>query len=248
MPEEKIKQEAAVEVEESTEIKAIDEKLEPEKELLKSKAVISLPMTGATEAWMDDDDNFGGFSSLDDDQVAKDEVANTMSEEKIKQEAAVEVEESVEIKAIDEIIEQEKEVLERKEAISLPMTGATEAWMDDDDNFGGFSSSNDDPVNEEEMPKAMQETNIKEEAAVEIEESAEIKATDEKIEPEKEVLESKAAISLPMTGATEAWMEVDLGIIESNKEIQSLQLLNISENWMDDVATTIDTNIEDEKQ
>jgi len=140
--------------------------------------------------------------------------------------------------------------------------------MDDDDNFGGFSSSDDDPVKEDEMPKAMPEEKIKKKVAVEIKKSAE--TIDENLELVKEVLESKAAISLPMTGATEAWMEEDLGNIESdediseqnyssmelrrrieaieNKENQSLQLLNISENWMDDVATTIETNDKDDKQ
>merc|ERR1712111_20348 len=109
------------------EIKAIAEKIEPEKEVLESKATISLPMTGATEAWMDDDNNFGGFSSSDDDQVAEDEIPNKISKEKIKQEA--EVEESAEIKANAEKTEPEKELLESKAAISLPMTGANEAWM-----------------------------------------------------------------------------------------------------------------------
>merc|ERR1712111_225286 len=88
----------------SEEMKAI-----AEKEILKSKATISLPMTGATEAWMDDDNNFGGFSSSDDDQVAEDEIPNKISKEKIKQEAAVEEEESAEIKAIAEKTEPEKE-------------------------------------------------------------------------------------------------------------------------------------------
>merc|ERR1712058_216484 len=116
-----------------------EEKNEPEKEVLKSKAAISLPMTVATEAWMDDDDNFGGFSSSDDeitpeDENIKDEIPDTKLEEKVKEEARVEPEATTEIKACEE-----KEVLKSKAAISLPMTGATEAWMDDDDNFGGFS-------------------------------------------------------------------------------------------------------------
>merc|ERR1711973_705909 len=99
MPEEKMKVEAAVEVEESTEIKAVDEKNEPEKE--ESKAAISLPMTGATEAWMDDDENFGCFSSSDDNQDNEDEMPKTMPEENIKEEAAVEIKENREIKTID---------------------------------------------------------------------------------------------------------------------------------------------------
>merc|ERR1719348_1825969 len=173
MPEENI-EEAAVEIEESRVSKTIEKKIEQEKEILESKAAISLPMTGATEAWMDDDDNFGGFSSSDDDQGDEDK----MPEENIEK------------------IEAEKEVLKSKVALSLPMTGATEAWMDEDDKFDGFSSSDDDQVNEDEMLKAMPEENVKKEAAVEIEESAEI-------------LKSKAAISLPMTGATEAWMDDD---------------------------------------
>merc|ERR1711872_651469 len=121
MPEERVKEEDAVGKEESKEIKAIDEKNEPEKEVLKSKAAISLPMIGATEAWMDDNDNFGGFSSSDDDPINEDEIPNTMPK-----------------MLSDEKIELEKEVIERKAAISLPMTGATEVWMDDDDKFGGF--------------------------------------------------------------------------------------------------------------
>ena len=182
----------AVEIKEIAEIKSIDENTEPEKEVLESKASISLPMKGATEAWMDDDDNFGGFSSSDDDQVNEDEIANTMPEERVKEEDAVGKEESKEIKAIDEKNELKKEVLKSKAAISLPMIGATEAWMDDNDNFGGFSSSDDDPINEDEIPNTMPEMPI-----------------DEKIESEKEVIEHKAAISLPMTGATEVWMDDD---------------------------------------
>merc|ERR1712029_1220000 len=127
----------------------------PEKEILKSKAAISLPMTGATEAWMDDDDNFGGFSSSDEDQVNENKMPKAVPETNIKEEAAVEIEESEEIKATDKKIELEKEVLESKAAISLPMIGATEAWMDDNDNFGGFSSSDDDPINEDEIPNTM---------------------------------------------------------------------------------------------
>merc|ERR1712058_146855 len=103
---------------------------------------------------------------------------------------------------------EEKEVLKSKAAISLPMTGATEAWMDDDDNFGGFSSSDDEITPEDEnikyeIPDTKLEEKVKEEAAVEPEATAEIKTCEEKNEPEKEVLKSKAAISLPMTGATE---------------------------------------------
>merc|ERR1719348_2022805 len=134
MPEENI-EEAAVEIEESRVSKTIEKKIEQEKEILESKAAISLPMTGATEAWMDDDDNFGGFSSSDDDQGDEDK----MPEENIEQ------------------IEAEKEVLKSKVALSLPMTGATEAWMDEDDKFGGFSSSDDDQVAEDEIANKMSE-------------------------------------------------------------------------------------------
>ena len=159
---------------------------------------------------MDDDENFGCLSSSDDDQDNEDEMPKTMPEENIKEEAAVEIEENREIKTIDTKIEPEKEVLKIKAAISLPMTGATEAWMDDDDNFGGFSSSDDDQVDEHKvtntMPEeqikekayAMPETKIKEESLVEKEESEEIKAIDE----EKEVLTSKVAISLPTVSYT----------------------------------------------
>merc|ERR1712029_1233745 len=161
----------------------------PEEEVLESKAAISLPMTGATEAWMDDDDNFGGFSSSDEDQVNENKMPKAMPETNIKEEAAVELEKSAEIMATDKKIELEKEVVESKEAISLPMTGATEAWMDDDDNFDGFSSSDDDQVDEDKIANKISE---------------EMKAI-----AEKEILKSKAAISLPMTGATEAWMDDD---------------------------------------
>merc|ERR1719282_1223092 len=105
-------------------------------------------MIGATEAWMDDDDNFGGFSSSDDDQVDEDKITNTIQEEQIKEKATVEIEDGAEMKAIAE-----KEILKSKAAISLPMTGATEAWMDDDDNFGGFSSSDDEDTPEDQTKK-----------------------------------------------------------------------------------------------
>merc|ERR1712121_463034 len=102
--EEKVKEEAAVEPEATAEIKACEEKNEPEKEVLKSKVAISLPMTGATETWMDDDDNFGGFSSSDDeitpeDQTKKDDSTVKIPEQKVKEEAAVEPEATTEFKA-----------------------------------------------------------------------------------------------------------------------------------------------------
>merc|ERR1712130_237758 len=187
-----------------------------EKEVLKSKAAISLPMTGATETWMDDDDdNFGGFSSSDEeitpeDENIKDEIPDTKPEEKVKEEAAVEPEASAEIKACEEKNEPKKEIIKSKAAISLPMTGATEAWMEEeDDNFGGFSSSDDEITPEDQTKKddstvKIPEQKVKEEAAVEPEATAVIKACEE-----KEVLKSKAAISLPMTGATETWMDDD---------------------------------------
>merc|ERR1712098_723639 len=172
MLEEKVKEEAAVEPEATAEIKAYEEKNEPEKEVLKSKAAISLPMTGATEAWMDDDDNFGGFSSSDDeiipeDETKKDDSTVKIPEQKVKEGAAVEPEATKEIEACEE-----KEVLKSKAAISLPMTGATDAWMDDDDNFGGFSSSDDEITPEDENIKdeitdTKPEEKVKEEAAVE---------------------------------------------------------------------------------
>merc|ERR1712038_2040751 len=112
------------------------------------------------EAWMDDDDNFGGFSSSEDENI-KDEIIDTKPEEKVKEEAAVEPCE-------------EKNEPEKEAAIGLPMTGATEAWMDDDDNFGGFSSSKDEITYT--IP-----------ATVEPETTVETKASEEKIEPEKEV-------------------------------------------------------------
>merc|ERR1711915_802237 len=226
--EKKVKEEAALEPETTVETKASEEKIEPEKEVLKSKAAISLPMTGATEAWMDDDDNFGGFSSSDDevtpeDQTKKDDSADKIPEQKVREETAVESEATaekkdeitytipatvepettVETKASEEKIEPEKEVLKSKAAISLPMTGATEAWMDDDDNFGDFSTSDEEITPEDQkiknMTDTMPEEKVKEEAAVEPEATAEIKVCEEKNEPEKEVLKSKAM-------ATEAWM------------------------------------------
>merc|ERR1711915_982599 len=164
------------------------------------------------------DDKLGGFSSSDDeitteDQNIKYEITDTKPEEKVKKEAAVEPEATAEIQACKEKNEPEKEVLKSKAAISLPMTGATEAWMDDDDNFGGFSSSDDEVTPEDQKIKnitdTMPEEKVKEDASVKPEATAEIKVCEEKNEPEKEVLKSKIAISLPMTGATEAWMDDD---------------------------------------
>merc|ERR1712064_190570 len=158
-----------------------------EKEVLKSKAAISLPMTGATETWMDDDDNFGGFSSSDDEITPKnqninDEIPDTkqeakvkedpstdeIPEQKVREETAVEPEAT---KACKEKNEPEKDVFKSKAAISLPMTGATEAWMEDDDNFGRFSSSDDEITPEDQSIKnitnTIPEEKVNEEAAVE---------------------------------------------------------------------------------
>merc|ERR1712233_276463 len=133
----------------------------------------------------EDDDNFGGFSSSDDeitpdDQTKKDDSTVKTPEQKVKEEAAVEPEATAVIKACEE-----KEVLKSKTAISLPMTGATETWMDDDGNFGGFSSSDDEitPENQnikDELIDIKPEEKVKEEAAVPFGATAEIKACEEK--------------------------------------------------------------------
>merc|ERR1719312_2042427 len=124
-------------------------------------------MTGSTGAWMNDDDDFGCFSSSDDEITPENQ--NKIN---VEEEAAVEPETTVKTKTSDEKIEPKKEILKSKAAISLPMTGATEAWMDDDDNFGGFSSSDDEITPEDEnikdeITETKPEEKVKEEASVE---------------------------------------------------------------------------------
>merc|ERR1712110_129480 len=87
-----------------------------EKEIPSSEPqkVISLPMTGASDAWMDDGDTVG-FIEDDEDELGKEP----------QQEAKPTVE-----------IEKEIPSSEPQKTIGLPMTDASDAWMDDGDTVG----------------------------------------------------------------------------------------------------------------
>merc|ERR1719232_691150 len=96
----------------------------------------------------------------------------------------------------------EKEV-DNKTNISLPMTEASNAWMEDFE-APGFESDEEETINENKKDKndAFESPNIesnKKEATRELVTTAEIE--------QKKVLETKTNILLPMTEASDAWMD-----------------------------------------
>merc|ERR1719397_1284137 len=117
-------------------------------------------MTEASDAWMDQDETIGMIESDEDEE-----------EEKEKEQPEIPV------------IEPEKITVDTKPStIDLPMTEASDAWMDQDETIG-MIESDEDEEEEEKQP--------------------EIPVT----EPEKITVQTKpSTIDLPMTEASDAWM------------------------------------------
>merc|ERR1712066_250997 len=150
---------------------------EPEKSTVETKpSTIGLPMTEASDAWMDQEETIGMIESDEDE------------EEKDKEQPEIPV------------TEPEKSTVETKPStIGLPMTEASDAWMDQEETIGMIESDEDEEQEEEE--KEQPETPV--------------------TEPEKSTVDIKLSnIGLPMTEASDAWMDQDetIEMIESDED------------------------------
>ena len=136
------------------------------------KGSISLPMTEASDAWMDDT---GEAEFLDSDE--EEETINTDAEEKGNGNIAG--------------IKENYETNVDKPTIGLPMTEASDVWMDD---VGGTGFSDSDEEKEKENPVEAEET--------------------------KDTAAEKSPIFLPMAQSSDAWMDdvVEAGYSHSENE------------------------------
>merc|ERR1719232_2268825 len=222
-----------------------------EKEIDK-KTNISLPMTEASDAWMDDFEapefESDEEETIDENKKDQNDAFESPNIESNKKEATRELVTTAEI--------EQKKALETKTNILLPMTEASDAWMDDFE-APEFESDEDELV---EAKKTERENDKSNEEIVQIEETK-----------DKQFLDNKREnISLPMVGASDAWMddfEVTLTVSDSETEdteanIQdiksaidsikskeqekfSLPMNEASEAWMEDIPPT-DFDSEDE--
>merc|ERR1711874_321710 len=124
---------------------------------------ISLPMNGSSDDWMDDD---VGLTMDDED------------EEEVKAEEPIKAEE---VKPEKEPVKVEE--LKKPSGISLPMTEASDDWMDDDVGLT-MDDEDDDDVKVEEPVKV-----------------EEVKAEEEPVKVEE--TKKTVGISLPMTEASD---------------------------------------------
>merc|ERR1711971_914347 len=103
------------------EIEAPKEKIiETEKIVAEKKSSLGLPMNEASDAWMDDVGEGGGF---DDSEEENQEIEEP--KEKITETT-------------------EKIIAEKISSLGLPMNEASDAWMDDVGDGGGFDDSEEE--------------------------------------------------------------------------------------------------------
>merc|ERR1712066_278472 len=197
---------------------------EPEKSTVETKpSTIGLPMTEASDAWMDQEETIGMIESDEDEEEKEEEqpeipvtelekstveakpstIALPMTE---ASDAWMDQDETIEMIESDEDEEQEEEEKEQPETpvtepekstvdtklstIALPMTEASDAWMDQGETIEMIESDEDEEEKEEEKEKDQSET--------------------PKTEPEKSTVDTKlSTIALPMTEASDAWMDQD---------------------------------------
>merc|ERR1711874_833786 len=127
---------------------------------------ISLPMTEASDDWMDD-------------------CVVVAMEDEVDQGEDVKVEEAAKV-----------EEIKKPSGISLPMTGASDDWMEDE---VGLTMDDED---EEKNLKVDEDTDVKfEEEAAKVEE-----------------IKKPSGISLPMTGASDDWMEDEVGLTMDDED------------------------------
>merc|ERR1719232_840514 len=168
-----------------------------------NKTNISLPMTEASNAWMEDFEA-PGFESdeeetIDENKKDQNDAFESPNIESNKKEATRELVTTAEV--------EQKKALETKTNILLPMTEASDAWMDDFE-APEFESDEDELV---EAKKTERENDKSNEEIVQIEETKDKQFLDNK----------KENISLPMVGASDAWMddfEVTLTVSDSETE------------------------------
>merc|ERR1712176_1384522 len=94
-----------------------DKIIETTEKIVAEKSSLGLPMNEASDAWMDDVGEGGGFDDSDEENQ---EIVEP--KEKIPETT-------------------EKIVTEKKSSLGLPMNEASDAWMDDVGEGGGFDDS-----------------------------------------------------------------------------------------------------------
>merc|ERR1719312_557603 len=146
-----------------------DGSLDTKEELKETKpSISSLPMDDASEAWMNDD-----VGTIDSDSDTDE----------------------------DGSLDTKEKLIETKPSISgLPMDDASEAWMNDD--VGIMDSDSDEEIEPKSKDKKVEDRNL------------EIKENKEEIKP--------ALTGLPMNEASDAWMDDDVGTIDSDSDNESV--------------------------
>ena len=198
---------------EDIEVNVVEEK---SPEIVKQKSPektsnLGLPMTEASEAWMDDLGDGDGFDDSDKEDLEVD-VAEEKSPETIKQKS-----------------------LEKTSSLGLPMTEASDAWMDDLGDEGGFDVSDEDnqevKVAREKFPDMAKQTppertedqenkKIFAETQESVESSIPVKETSTNEKKLKENADSKS-FGLPMADTTDEWMTEDYETINLEDDSDS---------------------------
>merc|ERR1711862_154925 len=91
-----------------------------EKIVAQKKSSLGLPMNEASDAWMDDVGDGGGFDDSEEENLEIEEPKEKITETT------------------------EKIVAEKKSSLGLPMNEASDAWMDDLGDEGGFDDSEEE--------------------------------------------------------------------------------------------------------
>merc|ERR1712110_120161 len=217
--------------------------LEKEEKSVKDKSSIGLPMTEASDAWMDDVGDGGGFDDSEeeiDDKIDKNE--KPKDAEIIEKHDSENIAEETDACPVNEegiVLEAETIVtVEKNSSIGLPMTQASDAWMDDLEGGDGFDDSDEDVTPSENVITEKEEKSVKDVSSIGLPmtEASEAWMRDipvEDLSNDKTSLgtEVKSSICLPMKEASEAWMD-DLGdgcdFEDSDNENGELKLNNIS--------------------
>ena len=206
-------EEKNLKVDEDTDVKFEEEAAKVEE--IKKPSGISLPMTGASDDWMEDEVGLTMDDEDEEENVKEDEDIKVKEEaakvEEIKKPSGIslpmtgasddwmEDEVGLTMDDEDEDVKEAEDVkveeIKKPSGISLPMTGASDDWMEDE-----VGLTMDDEEEGEEMKTETKESNVS--AVNELEES--------KSKP--------AGISLPMTGASDDWMEDEVGLTMDDEE------------------------------
>jgi len=251
-----------------------DSKIEETKKDIKPLNT-GLPMNEASDAWMDDD--FGTINS-DSENESKDEKKNSGSGQ-------------IEVGKIEPNLK-EKTAAVKSQIAGLPMEDASDAWMNDD---VGTIDSDSDQDSDDDKNKKETNSNVEQKiqnikpllAGLPMEDASDAWMNDDVgtissnsddefeeeqvVEPEQKVEKSHSEIKpaiagLPMENASDAWMDDDVGTMESDSNCDSedlkessvlkkeqvtsipsgLPMTDISDAWMDDDFGTIDSDHEED--